>query len=788
MHPIPRILAGFFLLLLAAWILNGCNATKTLKEKESLLVSNAFKIDNNHLSADDFTGYLQQQPNKKLFGLFRSNITFYNMGSRGKETKFKKWLRTKVGAEPVILDTSLITVSVKQMKLYLNNKGYFNGFISDTVTYKKKKATVHYRITSGQPYKIKQLKYAIPDTQLARFVYMDTAKCLIRTGNHYDAYLLDNERTRITTNLMNYGFYRFTPTFIVYRIDSSLNNRGMNITLEITNPVVPSMEDFGMIVQSPHKRYFIDKIFIYPEYDHLQTDTNTYDTVVKTYENPDKNHPSITYYFMVREKFKVQPRTITQSIFVIPGSWYDLKDVNQTYSQLSNLQVFKYINLQFAESAGLNTLSKTGDELLDCRIELARASAHSFAITGDGTNSAGALGIQGNVGYQNRNIFRGAQLLKLNLSVSAQAQATSVTGEESSGLFNTIELGANASLIFPQFLLPVRPEKLSRYFKPKTTITIGYNFQSQKDYIRHITNITFGYTWLQSEKIKHILNPIEFSLVNVNTDSAFDAYLNGLQDKKLKNQYTDHVVAGLKYSFTFSSQKVGELRNFLYLRTNFETGGNLLYGINSLFKIPKSDSGYYTFAGLPFAQYVRPDLDLRYYQVMRSNHSLVYRFYGGVGVPYGNTKTLPFEKAFFAGGANDMRGWRMYSLGPGSYHNDTLSGTYNQIGDMQLELNLEYRFPIYKMFRGALFLDAGNIWLLYPSADLPGGLFKFNEFMSQVAIDAGFGIRLDFDFFIFRLDPAIPIRVPWYETNNRWYFNKMQLKDIVWNFGIGYPF
>jgi outer membrane protein assembly factor BamA len=509
---------------------------------------------------------------------------------------------------------------------------------------------------------------------------------------------------------------------------------------------------------------------------------------VKSYETPGKNSKTIDYYFLTHQKAKVKPRTVTQAIFVMPGSYYNLKDVNQTYSQLSGLQVYKYINLQFSESAGLNSLSKTGDEQLDCKVELSRASANSFAITTDGTNSGGALGLQGNIGYQNRNIFRGAQIFKINLSVSAQAQVTSATGEEQQGLFNTLELGANASLTFPQFLLPIRPEKISRYFKPKTTVTIGYNFQRQTDYTRHISNITFGYNWLQNDKIRHVFNPIEFSLVKVETDSAFDAYLNSLNDKKLKNQYTDHVVAGLKYSFTFSNQKINEIRDFFYIRTNFETGGNLFYGINVLFKQPLSDSGYYTFAGLPFAQYVRPDLDLRYYQVMQGNHSVVYRFYGGIGVPYGNTKSLPFEKAFFAGGANDMRGWRMYALGPGSYHNDTLSGTYNQIGDMQLEVNLEYRFPIYKMFRGAFYTDMGNIWLLYPSPDLPGGVFKFTDFLSQVAIDVGFGLRLDFDFFIFRLDPAIPIRVPWYPVADRWYFDKMQLGDIVWNFGIGYPF
>ena len=192
--------------------------------------------------------------------------------------------------------------------------------------------------------------------------------------------------------------------------------------------------------------------------------------------------------------------------------------------------------------------------------------------------------------------------------------------------------------------------------------------------------------------------------------------------------------------------------------------------------------------GLPYAQYVRPDFDFRYYNIFPNKFSLVYRFYGGIGIPYGNSTLLPFEKAFFSGGANGMRGWKMYTLGPGSFTSVDAGTTFNQIGDIQLEANIEYRFPVYSWIRGALFLDAGNIWLLQESQSLPGGKFKFPDFFKQIGLDAGIGLRLDFEFFIFRIDPAIRLYVPSYPKNDRWYFNKMQLKDIVWNFGIGYPF
>ncbi len=775
-------------MLLCLGFLAGCSVTKNIPEKEHLLIKNKFKINTKKVTADELGGYLQQTPNKKLFGLFRANIGFYNWGCKGKDTKFKKWLRTKVGTAPVLLDTTLVSVALKQMGIYLRNKGYFQSQVNDSIVYNGKKATVYYIIRTTRPYTIRNFLYSIPDTQLAAYVFKDTARCLIKRGSNFDSYLMDDERTRITNNLYNEGFLRFSNNFIAFRVDSALKSKTMDITLEITNPVVPSLDMFTTVKESHHKRYFIDKIYIYSDFDHLKADTGKYDTLVRIYQSADRKQPPSTYYFLYQNPFKVKQRTIAQSIFITPGSHYNLVDVNQSYAQLSSLQVFKYINIQFEESFLPTSLRTPYTDIVDARIRLANSPSQSFSVTTDGTNSGGALGIQVGLGYQNRNIFRGAQLFRINFSISAQAQAVSSTSGGSDPLFNTIELGANASLTFPQFLIPIRPETLPKHFKPKTMITVGYNYQHQQDYDRHISNVTFGYTWVQNAKLKHVLNPAEIALVKVFPDSVFAALLEQTTDMRLKNQYTNHLVAGLRYTLTYNNQDVAIKKDFIYIRTNFETGGNLIYAFNSIFKSHKNENGNYTLFNLPYSQYVRPDLDFRYYDLLGKDFSLVYRFYGGIGIPYGNSNSLPFEKAFYAGGANGMRGFKMYSLGPGSYHNDTVSGTFNQIGDMQFEANIEYRFPVYKFIKGALFVDAGNIWILHDSPDLPGGVFKFNTFLREVALDFGLGIRLDFNFFIFRLDPAIRLRVPWYPDNDRWYFDKMQLKDIVWNFGIGYPF
>ncbi|MCX6282495.1 MAG: BamA/TamA family outer membrane protein [Bacteroidetes bacterium] len=773
--------------LLFLMILGACNVTKNFGPKEYLLIQNKFKINTMKVTADDLSGYLQQQPNKKLFGLFRSNIALYNWGCKGKDSKFKKWLRNTAGAAPVLVDTGMAIIACKQMTQYLANKGYFNSAVKDSVVIKKKKATVFYIVKTTKPYQIRHIEYTIPDTLVARFVLKDTSKCLIKNGMNYDAYKFDDERMRITTNLNNNGFFRFSTNYISYKVDSTLGQRKMNLNVEIANPVVPSKYNPAQMVTLPHERYYINRLYIYPEFDHLAGDSVHYDTLLIQFEGPKKEKSRYSYYFLYERKMSIKPRTITQSIFVEPGSYYNLNNVNQTYSRLAGLQVFKYVNLRFGPSQSKADSTKKNAAPIDCQVQLARSAGHSFTVSTDATNSAGAFGLQGGLTYSNRNIFRGAQLLSIGLNVSAQTQP-SMSDNTIKQWFNVLEIGINTSLTFPQFLFPIKPEKISKRMKPKTTVSLGYNFQKQQDYNRHITNVTFGYNWVQNSKLSQTFNPFEIALVKVFGDSLFDAYLKDLTDQRLKYQYTDHLVAGLRYTIQYTSQQLNRLNDYIYIRSNFETGGNLLYAIDNIVKAPKNSEGYYTLLNIQYAQYIRPDFDFRYYEKLGKQHTIVYRFYAGIGIAYGNSIALPFEKAFFAGGANDLRGWKLGFLGPGSYHNDSSAANYNQFGDMQLEANIEYRFPIYKVVKGALFVDIGNVWLLKPSSDLPGGVITLSTFIPDIAVSAGLGIRLDFNFFMIRLDPGIPIKVPWYPKGNQWYFNKMQLGDIVWNFGIGYPF
>lgn len=773
----------FILLWITLLFSMSCSVTRKLPPDEYLLIKNKFKVSSKKIDVDELSGYLQQTPNSKLFGLFRTNIALYNWGTKGKDTKFRKWLRNKAGSAPVILDTALSESAMKQMRLYLNNVGYFNSIVYDSVVTKKKKAKAYYVIKPSKPYTIRNLTYSIADRQVAAYVYKDTSGSLVKKGEIYNSYTLDEERTRIMNHLQNNGYYRFSTGYIVYHVDSLLNSHQMDISIEITSPVIPSIETFGTFVETPHKRYRINSIYFYTNYDPLQSDTVKHDTLVRNYLDSPDDTTHNNYYFLYTGKLKMKPRTLVQSTFIKPGIYYSTDIVNKTYMNLGRLPIFRYKNIQFNETADI---SQDNQDLLDCKIYLAREPLQSISLSPVGTNSAGAFGVEGNVIYQNRNIFRGAQLFAINLNASAQTQGTTGT-DPGKSIFNTIELGANVSLTFPQFLIPVKQETVPKRFKPRTSISIGYSFQRQDDYNRHISNATFGYTWNQTERLTHTLNPVEVSFVKVFPDSAFLAWLNSLTDESLINQYTDHMVAGLRYTITYNSQDRSMVRDFFYIRSNIQTGGNLFYAYNSIFGGPKIGSSYTAF-GVPYSQFVRPDLDVRYYNLRSAGTMMVYRFYGGIGIPYGNSNSLPFEKSFFAGGANDIRGWKMGYLGPGSYYNDTVSGTYRQIGDIQLQANIEYRFPVYSILKGAVFMDMGNIWLLQPSPDFPGGEFRLNTFIPQIAINVGLGIRLDFDYFVVRLDPAIKIRDPHYVRGDRWYFDKIQLGDVIWNFGIGYPF
>jgi hypothetical protein len=373
--------------------------------------------------------------------------------------------------------------------------------------------------------------------------------------------------------------------------------------------------------------------------------------------------------------------------------------------------------------------------------------------------------------------------------MEAQVTARDIDNENLNEVlpFNTLEINPEISLVIPEFLVPFKVHRITRYGNPKTIISVSYNFQQRPDYTRTIFNAKFGYKWAQSQFARHFLNPLEVNFVNIyNEDAAFIERLNNLQDKLLLNTFSPHLITTTNYTYIFNNQRVNKKENFSYFKARLESSGNILRGIMAAAQAVKDTNGSYRIFDIPFSQYLKYELDYRRYWQLNEHSQLVFRANQGLGYPLYNLGVLPFESSFFGGGTNGIRAWTARSLGPGSLP-DSLN-VYDQFGDIKLEFNLEYRFDIYRWFKGALFADAGNIWLIKKDDDRPGGQFQFKDFYKELAVGAGLGIRLDFSFFIIRFDMAFPIHDPGRPLNDRWAVKYFTTKDINYNLGIGYPF
>lgn len=779
-----------FLGIISLFIFSGCNVTRNFNKGESLLVKNTVHINNkmnglkySGLDADEIPGLIQQKPNKKLLGIFRFAVWVYRDTTQGKVTKFTKWINKNLGQEPVILDEYMVGRSVDLMNQYLNNCGFFNSEIDTSIVIRKKKAVVDYAIHLAKPYRISAVYYETPDSVLKQIVMTDTASSLVKKGFIYNTAAMDDERYRLASLLRNNGYYFFSPDYVFFEIDSAFRNNTLKVYLKIQQLQIQDEKQPGGFSQENHNQYYINKILINPDFSPKKTNPGEW----KVFINPDTTSSINRYEFYYTDKLKIRPRAIRNAIFLEPLKLYSENTENHTYRQLTGFPLFGYSAIGFDVVSKPFEVADTTRKWLNCNIDLVRRKVQSFTIETEGTNSGGKLGIGGNFVYQNLNIFRGGEMLTIKLTGGVEWQQGGDTNEETFLLFNTLETGAEISLNFPKFLLPVSQDRIPKTRHPKTTLHTGVNMQDRPDYLRYITNFSFGYQWKAKQWVTHNLMPLDINSVSIFPDSSFIQRLEQLNDPRLTNQYSDHFIMAARYSYVYNNQERNRIKNFTYFRWNLESAGNLLLLAENTIKMPKNETGEYTVWGIPFAQYVRSDLDFRYYFALGREHTLVYRNLFGLGVPYGNSNVLPFEKGFYAGGSGDMRGWRYRSLGPGSFV-DTSSLYYEKMGDIVLEANLEYRFPIYSIFNGAFFADFGNIWLLNNSANYPGGRFRSEEILSEIAIDAGVGIRLDLTFFIFRIDAATPLKDPAYPKGNRWQFNSLDIYDVIWNFGIGYPF
>ncbi len=761
------------------------NINQPLVNKNKIVIHG----EKGNIDKDELSGLIEQEPNKKFLGLWKFKLWAYQMPENGKDRKFKNWMRKTFGEPPVIHDAMNTQTSLHQMRVYLDKTGYFNSKLWSDQDLRNKKLKITYNIEPSQAYTIRNYHHRISDSLMNSNIERISKNSLIKEGNIYNAFVIDNERDRIADSLKNIGYFNFSKEYIFFEIDSALNNRELDINLVIKDQLVRNETAQDSITETPHIQYHLNNIYINSNFDLLDPSNQALDTLKVVIQLDSSNNQMSTYYFVNKGPLKIKPKIITQSILLNNRDVFNMDAVKMTYRRLADLRVFKYSNIQFEPTP--DSLNSTGKNLLDCKINLSRSKSQSYTLEAEGTNSGGDLGLGGNLVYANKNLFNGAELLQVKLkgAMEVQKQNNSNTLSNDKFLFfNTIETGLEVSLSIPKFLIPISLESFPKDFKPTTTISTGINYQQRPKYRRYITNISYGYNWSQDDKIQHIFFPIEVNSVKVYPTEEFQELLEEETNTRLKNQYTDHLVSALRYSFIYNNQKLNRLSDFIYFRGNFETSGFMLKGSNMLLGISENDEGYNTLFNIRYAQYVRADFDFRYYSVLSAENRIVWRAMFGIGIPYGNSDDLPFEKGFYSGGANGMRGWSIRSLGPGTSTVDESTDQIDRIGDIQLEANIEYRFPIYSFVKGAIYADAGNVWLLKENDFFPGGDFKLKNFAGEIALDAGFGFRFDFNFFIFRIDTAIRLRDPARTASNRWVPFKTGIKKLAFNFGIGYPF
>ena len=772
--------------VIAAITFSSCSVNKFIPSDKHLLRKYQVKYTekkNNAIDNSEVKAYLRPKPNKHFLGVYYSLYIHYL--SNVYPSRFYKWLDEKLGEDPVYLSDIDPDKLSEKMQRFLANSGFFDAKIKFEIVNNKKKAKIIFNITPGAPYIIDSTSFDIPDSLLRHFVFSDTISTLVKKGNIYNAYTLDDERGRITNDLRNVGYYYFNQNYVKFEIDSNYNNHQLKIKTVFVNRKVPDPMVLGNYIELPHDRYFIKEVQVIPDYNPVKY------TQYKPFQHPisflNDSIYSYTYLLhMPTPRFTL--KAFDYAIYVKPGKPYSASDVQSTYRRLFAFPIIQTATISF-DSTSVAEEDSTGVKYLNARVQMATGKLNFYSIEGVLTNSSGDPGVRGSLVVANRNLFRGAEVLRLKLNGGFEAQSISAndsTGADaSSAFFNTFEAGIDASIIFPRFISPIPFRRFAQKYHPVTNLTFGFNYLVRPNYSRNSTNLQFGYSWRKNRKLRLQVTPAIINFVNVNPTPEFQEILDKETNRRLKEQYSDHLIAGGNISLIYDNQKIKGSKSFDYVRIDFETSGNLIYAGQSLFGIQKTGGEYYQMFGVRYSQYARINLDYRhYFHLYNPNNIIAVRGLAGAGIPYLNSNEIPYEKGFYGGGANDMRGWRFRELGPGGYAGEK---NYERVGDIQLETNLEYRFTIYDFFKGAFFTDIGNIWS-YNANNYPNGQFKWDSFYKQLAVDAGFGVRFDFTYFIFRLDAGIPIRDPAYSSGDRWRFNYLKFNQFIINFGIGYPF
>ncbi len=764
-------------LLMVIIFLASCSPVKYVPEGEYLLNKINVQVDNKDVSHEELASYIRQKENLRILGMFRFHLWLYNLSSKKKQDD---WLK-RIGEQPNIYNEILTLRSNDQLEQFFNNKGYFDAKVETEtkLNQKRKKANVKYKIKVGKPYRIRNIRYDVEDANLRTIFLSDTTGRLVASGDIFDFDILDAERNRIVSLFKNNGYYFFNKDFIRYLVDSSLYSHQVDVDLRIHTPQnLPETER-----QKAYSTYLINNF----EVEVVPSKTGFRGLDKKDLVNIDTSFNN-NYTFYLDKQYRYNPELFFRLNKLQSGDLYQEKNVRQTFNGLNRLQQFRFINIQF------NELNDYEDNLLDCKMQLAPLTKQSMSFDLEGTNTSGNFGIAGNLNYQHRNLFHGAEILRVNLKGAVERQQAVVSNVSND--FNTLELGFESNLEIPKLLGPGNAIRYFSNYLPHTIFSLGYNFQRRPDYTRTISNFKFGYDWKASKFVRFNWNLVDFNMVDL---YEFDPeFINSIEDLYIKSSFTDHLILATNISMTHNTQEIGKRSNYSFLRLAFESAGNFLHlasKVSGQDKVEYIDNeglgnySYYEVLNKRFAQYVKADFEYRYGHMIDKYNAIVGRAFVGIGVPYGNFDVLPFEKKYFTGGANGIRAWQVRSLGPGSYRASP-DAYPNQSSDIKLEANIEYRFKLMKILEGALFFDAGNIWAINTKDNREGATFQIDKFYKQIALGTGTGLRFDFNYFIFRLDLGMKLHDPSQEIGNGWIIGNRKLNNDDFNlsFAIGYPF
>lgn len=732
-----------------------CSVNRFIPEGGYMLDKVSMQSDDSQLKTDPLQGYIRQHPNSKWFSLLKVPLGIYSLSGQDSTRRINRFIR-RLGEAPVIYDREMALKTQQNIQLAVQNMGFLDADVQlDSVTHKRR-MKLRYLISPHERYTVRNVSIDIQDEGISQVMKTggDAYKTSLRPGMDFDLNVLDAERRRLSNYLTRRGYYKFTRDFVRFEADTAIGGHLADVKL-ILQPYRTANQPLPV----PHQTYHIGDI-------------------IYRYDPNGEGKP------FVRENV-IHAATEFQA-----GNLYSEADVHGTYERLMRLGAVQSVNVHFNESGPDSTTLQT-------HITLMPSKLNSFNIELEGTNSAGDFGAAVASTYQNRNIFRGSELLNIKLRAAYEA-IEGLSGYQDQ---DYIEYSIEAGIVFPDFKFPFLSRRFRRAAKATSEVSLMFDSQDRPEFHRRVVTAVWRYKWGQAGKRRqHRVDLLDLNYVFMPwiSETFRTRYLDDPASRNaiLRYNYENLFIMKWGYNFTYSSEILNGANsnygtNAYTIRTGIETSGNLLYGLCNLFETSKNDRDQFTLLNIAYAQYAKADFDFSKSFRFDERNSLALHMGFGIAYPYGNSSILPYEKRYFSGGANSVRGWSVRELGPGSFKgNDGRIDFINQTGDMKLDMNMEYRTHLFWKLDAAAFIDAGNIWTIRDYPDQPGGQFRFNEFWRQIAVAYGLGVRLNFNYFILRLDLGMKAVHPSY-SDTRHHFPIIHPRfgrDSSWHFAVGLPF